>query len=63
VWVGVDASVRHDSSAIVAVTYKDDVVAIRRKAMQSMEKKSSTSSEHEHSALPEIRSQHELGFA
>jgi phage terminase large subunit-like protein len=28
VWVGVDASVRHDSSAIVAVTYKDDVVRL-----------------------------------
>jgi phage terminase large subunit-like protein len=28
VWVGVDASVRHDSSAVVAVTYKDDVVRL-----------------------------------
>src|SRR5690242_9062381 len=28
VWVGVDASVRHDSSAIVAVMYKDDVVRL-----------------------------------
>ena len=28
VWVGVDASVRQDSSAIVAVTYKDDVVRL-----------------------------------
>jgi phage terminase large subunit-like protein len=28
VWVGVDASVRRDSSAIVAVTYKDDVVRL-----------------------------------
>ena len=28
VWVGVDASVRHDFSAIVAVTYKDDVVRL-----------------------------------
>ena len=28
VWVGVDASVKHDSSAIVAVTYRDDVVRL-----------------------------------
>jgi phage terminase large subunit-like protein len=28
VWIGVDASVKHDSSAIVAVTYKDNVVRL-----------------------------------
>ena len=28
VWIGVDASTKHDSSAIVAVSYKDNVVRL-----------------------------------